>query len=412
MKAIAIPISDASLKDAVLDPAQEKTLRRQINHLHFEAPFEARFRHDYEAESGPDRLALVVVAALSVVLTPFYDIIWLHPPEGFVTIARWLQFGVQLPALILVMVFGLKGLRRWQPLAVMLATLAVAGGLVGQRVVGARFGFWVPVQFSTLTVAAVFAMGRLRFRLFAPWAGLILGGAGGAEIATFGAGARAAYDCIGLAIGWSVVSVGGYVLERAAREAWMRRQQLTYLALHDPLTGLPNRRYFDQMLARAIAKASVTRAPVALMLIDIDHFKSFNDHYGHPAGDACLKKVGAWLHAQAQTPGSGCFCARLGGEEFAALWTGPAAGTARALAERLRRGVGALGIPHARTRDLSAVVTASGGFTHLIPGGWSADAPAQETPGEADTLASRLVARADALLYEAKKSGRDRLAGA
>lgn len=132
------------------------------------------------------------------------------------------------------------------------------------------------------------------------------------------------------------------------------------------------------------------------MLIDVDHFKSYNDHYGHPAGDQCLEQLGRHLGTVMRRPHD--LAARLGGEEFAVVWFDPRPEGAAELAEQLLRDVAALGITPAPGRG--AVVTASGGLVQVL-------APHPEEATE--DIAIELMRRADAALYEAKRGGRNRL---
>jgi len=167
-----------------------------------------------------------------------------------------------------------------------------------------------------------------------------------------------------------------------------QRDELEQRALVDQLTGVANRRGFDEMLARRWEKALRERTPLLLMLIDVDHFKQFNDHYGHGAGDDCLRRVGAMLKSGFTQPGQ--FPARIGGEEFALLSD---AGDAQALARRLLQAVHDLAIPHAYS-GVSSHVTVSIGAIVV-------------TPATPDMPRTALEA-ADQLLYEAKRTGRNR----
>ena len=120
-----------------------------------------------------------------------------------------------------------------------------------------------------------------------------------------------------------------------------RQRANALLALHDALTGLPNRRAFDNALEAGIARAAVDHAPYALLFIDIDHFKGVNDTYGHEVGDAALRFVAARL-TRALRGGDLLF--RFGGEELVALLPGTSAAAALATAQRLRRAL--LRAPH------------------------------------------------------------------
>jgi len=169
-------------------------------------------------------------------------------------------------------------------------------------------------------------------------------------------------------------------------------EELSVQSQTDALTGLANRRAFDQRLAEEVSRAARHGVPVSLLIVDIDHFKAYNDHYGHPAGDACLRRVATVLRECAGRPTD--LVARVGGEEFAVLL--PHQGRAEALqvAERCLRGVEAAAIAHAGS-PVAPYVTLSVGV-------------AQSTPSGQDAAA--LLASADAALYRAKGEGRRRVA--
>ena len=168
-------------------------------------------------------------------------------------------------------------------------------------------------------------------------------------------------------------------------------EELSVQSQTDPLTGLANRRAFDQRLAEEVSRAARHGVPVSLLVVDIDHFKAYNDHYGHPAGDACLRRVASVLRECAGRPTD--VVARVGGEEFAVLL--PHQGTADALriAERCMRGVEIAAIAHAGS-PVAPHVTLSVGV-------------AESTDGQD---AAALLAAADAALYRAKREGRRRVA--
>ena len=377
--------------------ASETQLRGSLNRLRFEPDVEHEFRQHYDETALSSRLSLILIAIVAVALTPLYDLLFLHPPAAFVPLSRLIQFGVEIPGLLLALLCCLPPMRRLLPAAIVLSSIMASGGLLAQRVIGASYDYSVPFDFAAITIAAVYTMGRVRFDVFFPWSLLIVVGASAAELHTFDVTSAALYNCLSLLIMFALLSTGGYVLERTARENWYRRRQLSMLALHDPLTGLPNRRHFDNTLVQMVRAAARERGSVSLMLIDIDDFKSYNDRYGHPAGDACLRRIGEWLNTQMRRPHD--FCARIGGEEFVAIWSNAKPADARRLAEELRAGIGKLGIAH-ESRGEGRVVTASGGLVEVI-------APQPEQA--ARSIAKLMIRRADDLLYRAKDAGRDRL---
>src|SRR5579871_1801950 len=157
--------------------------------------------------------------------------------------------------------------------------------------------------------------------------------------------------------------------------------QLAALATTDGMTSLANHRRFQEEIARQIARAQRAQAPLSLLLLDVDHFKKYNDQFGHPAGDVILKQVGRILQDIVR---EGDFPARYGGEEFAVILPDTEANTASQVAERIRSAVASESFPH---RD----ITVSIGLTQYLPG---------ET-------APVLIQRADVALYEAKSAGRN-----
>lgn len=174
-----------------------------------------------------------------------------------------------------------------------------------------------------------------------------------------------------------------------------RGETLQAIALTDALTGVANRRFLDEALADAVRAAHRSARPLAVLMIDIDHFKALNDRYGHPRGDAVLREVAAALRDALVRPSD--VLARYGGEEFIALLPDADAAAAALVAERLRAAVQRLGLEHLDSPQ--GVVTVSVG---------TAASGLRRTP----PAAAALVAAADKALYEAKCAGRNRVAGA
>ena len=169
------------------------------------------------------------------------------------------------------------------------------------------------------------------------------------------------------------------------------RDTLSHLALTDGLTDVPNRRSFDERLEREWRRGLRSDRPLSLIMIDIDHFKEFNDHYGHPAGDECLRCVARIIDDTLDRPGD--MVARYGGEEFACILPETNQGGATGLAERLRMAVAGAEIVHEASTTYP-FVTISVGVATLVP--------------DYIRKASILIEMADDALYSAKKGGRNR----
>lgn len=188
------------------------------------------------------------------------------------------------------------------------------------------------------------------------------------------------------------------LLERDERRAFLhalrdrlRHERTEIDATTDALTGLANRHRLQAKFAEVWTKTADQVEEVAIVMLDIDHFKAFNDCYGHPAGDACLKRVTAC--ALAELRGAQDLAARYGGEELLLVLPGATTVTAVAVAERIRRGIEALGIPH-ELAGANRIVTASFGVAAAPTVAVSVD---------------ELVVAADTALYAAKASGRNRV---
>ncbi|MHB8461899.1 MAG: diguanylate cyclase, partial [Vulcanimicrobiaceae bacterium] len=183
-----------------------------------------------------------------------------------------------------------------------------------------------------------------------------------------------------------------YIGSRLATQRRMEEsERFEHLAHTDPLTGLPNRRLFEEALEREWARASRSGEPVSIAMIDIDHFKSFNDTYGHLAGDSALCQVAATFRSVIERGGD--IAARFGGEEFVLLLPGTDAAGTMNLSGRLRSAVQELGIPHAGS--LFGVLTVSIGFYTV------------ENVRDVDS--SVAIQLADQSLYRAKEAGRNRV---
>jgi diguanylate cyclase (GGDEF)-like protein/PAS domain S-box-containing protein len=170
------------------------------------------------------------------------------------------------------------------------------------------------------------------------------------------------------------------------------QRELEVLSYRDSLTGVANRRMFDTLYPVEWAKARATGEPLSLVVIDIDYFKQYNDHYGHVQGDECLRRVARALDTC--TSRSRDLCARFGGEEFILLLPATDEGAARNVADRCRKLLAHKEIPHARS-GAGRTVTVSMGVGTIVPG-------AQDDPNV-------FLDRVDRRLYQAKSAGRDRV---
>ncbi len=170
------------------------------------------------------------------------------------------------------------------------------------------------------------------------------------------------------------------------------RDYLENLSATDGLTGISNRRHFDDVLDSEWRRSRRAQTPLSLVLMDIDYFKAYNDHYGHLAGDDCLRKLAKAFVEMSQRAAD--TVARYGGEEFGCILPGTGIEGALCVAQKIRHRVSQLAIPH-ETSSVASVVTLSIGVSTLIP-----------LPGQ---LQWDLIKKADEALYEVKRSGRNQI---
>ncbi|MGD1066346.1 MAG: diguanylate cyclase [Vulcanimicrobiaceae bacterium] len=231
------------------------------------------------------------------------------------------------------------------------------------------------------------------------FAGVVVGFALGLS-GTYGVIARTPLSdlAVGFGVAWEAiflsVALAYRIRDLRDRAASLEGERDAYAAaaLHDPLTGIANRRAFEQRFDQEWRRAARTRTPLALAIIDIDEFKTYNDAFGHPQGDRVLVRV---AHTIAETlRRSEDFVARYGGEEFVVLLPGAKREDAARVLDGVRMAVRGLGIGHPTTG--AEIVTISAGVASLVP--------------RSEARSRSLLAAADRALYAAKREGRDRIA--
>ncbi len=399
MPQTATSAADDPPSDPLLAAAGE-ALRAPRWHLTFPPVLEARM----EADQGDQRRRQFVTSGIVALLV--YDLFLFNDllirPEAFVT-ALWCRLGLMSGFGLVVLALIHRGLpARWRE-GLMASTLVVATVASGEilRATHSAAGVYDPFAFSL-----IFLAGNILFSLRFLHA-IVASVAAFAVCAAYFLSSvllplEAKSFAMSLMTGTAVFTMlACYRIEKASRDAYLRAlieslraeavgrtaERMTRLSFTDPLTALPNRRAFDRALGEARRPGPNPGRRIGLLLIDVDHFKRYNDHYGHPAGDDCLRWLAsAMAHATARKG----LLARIGGEEFALLLPDAQEAMLVRQARKIRRTVEALALPHDGIAGQTRVTVSVG----------AALAEPTQEPGA-------LLAAADRALYLAKQRGRN-----
>ena len=375
---------------AIPDSPYATQLQQGFANLRFVRALEREFQHEFrEQHLTRMRTGFAVAATLYVLFLLLRLRVETGTVEDWSLVLRGSIIGSMLVTLAATYV------RPLQPLLhlVIVATYGiVAVGITGIEIVANKHGIDRHYEGLILVSFHVYVFGGLLLRPALVAGGLIfltylIGGAvGGLASKEWG------YQLLFIALTHIVGAGAMYSSERLERDNFLRRRLFGVLATHDGLTGLFNRMAFFQQFERVLRHAAREQVPIAVVLIDIDYFKNYNDRYGHLEGDACLRAVAQALREEFKRPLD--LIARYGGEEFVGLWHDVQPQSLRSMADQLRAAVQALRIEN---RDApSGRVTASVGAVACIP--------AENEPPLG------LVKFADLALYDAKEKGRNRVA--
>ncbi|WP_275629164.1 GGDEF domain-containing protein [Pseudomonas sp. 273] len=379
----------AWLDDVRANPYAEQ-LARGFRRLRFDAPLEGEYRAYLLEDNFALKCSALGFAVLAWLALAAIDLLLIPAPQ------HWDLLAVRGAVLVLLVICG--GLilqRRFVRLMVPLSIACILAVGIGAAVVvgiAHRVDPGYPYEGLLLVSMAAYFLVGLRFSEALGSASLILLAYLGCELYAGLAPAKLLNNLVFLLLGNLVGAVGCYLLEYKSREHFLISRLMRQMADHDALTGLHNRRSFDRQLERLWRQAQRDGTPLSLLLCDVDHFKAYNDRYGHQAGDEVLRSIGAALAASARRPLD--MAVRLGGEEFAVLLYGTDLDEARQRAEVLRQAVQDLGISH-EDSSTAAEVTLSIGVSCLQPG--------------APSALQAIYAHADRALYEAKAFGRNQV---
>jgi diguanylate cyclase (GGDEF)-like protein len=357
--------------------------------LRFDGPLEREFQAFYtEGHLVRVRLAAYLVIVL---FSAFIGIdLATLPPEVSYWTTR-IRVGLIIPMFVLLYVSYTPSLRGHVARAVYAGCLIAGLGTVAVIGTALRLGTQIPYEGILLVALFIYLIACLQWRRALLTNMVTLFAFVAMEWMYQADPTARLYQIIFMCAANAVGAYGGYFLEHSARTMFLINNLLNELAELDGLTGLSNRRTLNIHLDRIWRQALRDKHDVAIAMIDVDHFKKYNDRYGHAQGDAALRAVADVIAHHARRPMD--ITARYGGEEFAVVWYHPSARELPRMAEVMTKAVVALGLPHADS-EIGKLSISVG--------------VAMMTPAVGQTSAD-LLRVADEALYDAKHQGRNRV---
>ncbi|MDY6945283.1 MAG: diguanylate cyclase [Pseudomonadota bacterium] len=371
-------------------------LAKLLPPLTFAEPLESQYRN-WHTDHARERVKYTILPAMGVLLIvslaggPFRELReTLFAPDQM-AVVDLLRFGVLLPTCTAMLLVAYSKLySRWLSFAAPVVSLLQSLCVVAFDLLMYRQGYSLSSVLPMLVLSAYMLFGMMQAQATITATTIVIAYGLTGWFAGLNSGQRlfdVAMACFALVLGFFF----HYSFSRTQRLNWFRNMMLTDSVHRDALTNIGNRRMFDVHIERLWNQAVRTRAPVALLLVDLDHFKSFNDHAGHQAGDHCLARVAGAIAQSARRPLD--VAARYGGEEFVVLLFDVQRDRVEELCRELHMNLAALRIPHPGS-SVGPYVTVSIGAACVEP--------------EAGRHHDGLIQLADEALYAAKEGGRNR----
>jgi diguanylate cyclase (GGDEF)-like protein len=373
------------------DSPQARQLQAGFPWLIFDPELETKYRHTYFGENLPHRR---VNLCLSVVITIAFSIM-----ESIVLgtelnrVPSMIHMLLIVPGLLVGLALSFSPQRhRIFPMFATVGSAILGLGMVAMQIIATRGGVSLLFPSVTLTIFLIYFMGALIFyhALAANMMVMLIYLAAGTVLQL--PAHEFAYDALAMVAANVFGASIAYMHERTSRMHFLEASLLRELVARDGLTGIQNRRMFDQHIQRVWQQAVRERERVAVLLVDVDCFKDYNDRYGHQAGDECLRAVAVSLSQCARRPLD--FVARYGGEEFAVVLYEASREYVAEVLTRIQRSIAELNIPHEASKVASRLTVSVGAALNL---------PAANRTYEG------LIQLADEALYAAKEQGRNRV---
>jgi diguanylate cyclase (GGDEF)-like protein len=377
--------------------AELNTLQQLLNdrgwRLRFNEELEREFQLDYARRYYLHMQVAGIMGVIAFMACGILDLIWMSEMAGRTWFIRMVA-GVPMWGPLLLSFWGKfrqKFGERYMQLSTCIFAISAVVGLIAISLNSIEPYNYYYYNAITVALVIIFVLSRIQFKggvisAIIMWlslnAGLIVFGPASNKLAIV---IITNYVFIGSAVS---ALMGTFLIERSLRP----NLKLQYLSAIDGLTQIANRRSLDRSLTIEWQRALRKREPIGFIMADIDHFKVFNDTYGHQAGDECLRVVATSLKDYARRPGD--LAARYGGEEFALVLTDSSAEQAGLIAEQMRDKIMSVVIKYKKNDPTH--VTASFGVASMVP-------------GSGQTSPEALILAADQAMYQAKRSGRNRV---
>ncbi len=366
-------------------------LQRGFPRLKFEPALEQEFKRTHCIEALPQiRRNLWLGIAFLIVFAVLTHLVLPAAISRQLDLIRLATFAPLLLVSLAVVHSGWY--ERFYPIVSSVGAPLFGLGAVSVAVIAAKGGVNLLSAVVLVTIYIYFMLGMTFYPALAGALVVFVAYAIAAQVADL-ATAPMVIDLTVLAFTNVIGAIVCYSLERANRTNFLEERLLIETASRDGLTGIHNRRFFDEHVEKIWPQAVRDRVPLALLLVDIDHFKAYNDRYGHQAGDECLRQVAWCLSRAARRPLD--VTARYGGEEFAIVLYDARRAHAEEVANRIRSGMESLALAHAASPASSKRLTVSIGVACVEP-------TVGRTP-------YGFIQLADEALYAAKERGRDRV---
>ncbi len=375
---------------APLESPAAAQLRKGFPWLRFEDSLEEEFRETYRVQSRSSvQLNLWLALGLVVAFSAMGHFLL---PQGAGRLVDLFRLVVFLPLVAITLLVAYSSLyQRWFSLSVQLLAPTFGINLVILELLAGDLEMSFLPGLVLAVICIYFLVGLLFYASVRSGVIVLVAYVAGAWI-TDQQATEAVYSALVLGFANLIGATVSYTLEKVNRTNYLEARLLKEMASRDGLTGIYNRRMLDEHLDKIWQQGTRERAPVALLLVDIDYFKAYNDYYGHQAGDESLRHVAHTLARCARRPLD--FTARYGGEEFAIVLYNARRDYVEEISRRIRESMEQLAVKHPAS-PVAKQLTVSIGAACVVPA--------------ADRSHFGFVQLADEALYEAKGQGRNRL---